>query len=86
MENVMLVTISLPTGRVINVKDVPMCSFTIDNVIEYGEKADYGSFNEDRLAMILTIPTPQHRSVEQVNENLIVRYMDVYPQYFYKKK
>jgi hypothetical protein len=85
MEKIMLTTISLPYGRVINVKEISLASFSVNEVIEYGERCDYGSFNADRLDMVLNIPTPQHRSVEQVNEHLIVRYMDTYPQYFYKK-
>lgn len=81
----MLVTTALITGRVVNTKEITLSDFTRESIAEYGERSDYGSFNEDRLEMVLGIPTPQHRSVEYVNDNLIVRYMDQYPQYFYKK-
>lgn len=85
MVKIMLVTTALITGRVINTKEITLPEFTRAAIAEYGERADYGSFNEDRLELVSAIPTPQHRSIEYVNDNLIVRYMDQYPQYFYKK-
>lgn len=83
MKKVMLVTIALTTGRVINTKHIELDDFSVADVIEFGERCDYG-FDNSRIEKIKAIPTPQHRSVEYINENLIVRYMDSYPQYYFR--
>jgi hypothetical protein len=85
MEKIMQVTITLPTGKVVATKEILLENFTRKDVAELGERCDYGSMNEERIEFVLSLPAGNHRSVEQVNENLIVRYMDHYPQYYYKK-
>lgn len=85
MENVTQVTITLPTGKVISTKEIVLENFTRKNIAELGERCDYGALTEERLDFVLTLPAGNHRSIEQINENLIVRYMDHYPQYYFKQ-
>ena len=67
MEKIMQVTTSLPTGRVIHTKELTLDQFTVEHVIEFGERADYNVSSPNVVEFIKTLTPGNHRSVEKVN-------------------
>lgn len=84
MVKVRKLSVCTPTGNVVEFKEIELESFDRQSVIRYGEAFDGYPETEDNIATLMRRDPGSHRSVVQLNDDIIIRYMDRFPQYYMK--
>lgn len=84
MVKVKRITVSLSSGNVIENRFLELDAFSREEIALYAEEFDGYSTDSENIEDILAKTAGKHRSIVQVSDDLIIRHMDSFPQYYIK--